>query len=432
MARRLAPKKGRQARSMNDRYSLVVPTFNRSPMLASLLRYLDRQRADFPILVFDSSHDVHRERNRRLVKQLALRVTYVECDESMQPFDKFREAVHRVGTPFCGLCADDDVVILDGLRRCVEHLERHEDVCVAHGYYFTFVDHGVGWMDLLDILSYAPSIDSKDPLTRLRCLFGNYQALTYGTYRTAALRYVFDTVRAVESMLAQELLSGALSVVRGKAVRLGCFTNGRSLGASEPYRHWHPLEWLIDSPDGLFADYVRYRSVLVRELMASPAWGRLPAVTQRVVDLIHIFYLVRHAPAEAHDFILDHVISEKDTYEFWSAHEIQLPLIHDNRYLSSAPSHHWRQVVRRMGRLIHASRYLLSALGRPRRAEVAGPPSPGASERETWPREVATGVRRYRLHKEFMQPQPRDLVNVTEDEVVRLLGRMDDYRMERE
>jgi len=422
--------------STRESYTLVVPTYNRPQLLNALLRFLDRTSAEFPIIIIDSSASTVRHLNRDLVGRIGLSVQYVECDEATPPFEKFRDGVHRVRTPFCGLCADDDLVIVDGIRRCLEHLEGHPDVSVAHGYYFTFLENGsgAGGMDLFSVPYYAPSIDSVDPVSRLRQLFRNYQALTYGTYRTPVLTYIFDTVRPVESLLARELLSSALAVVQGKATRLRCFTNGRSFGASAAYRHWHPLEWLIDSPEGLFEEYRRYREILIRELIATPGWGRSLEITQRTVDVIHLLYLLRHAPAETYDFILDHVMSEKDTYEFWPAMEIQLPLIRASRYLpppaARPPEAMARDVIRHAARLFRRLRPRLRGHGARPPIEPVEQAESTEAVRESWPRCVKTTVRRYRLHEEFVRPHPSDLFSITKEDVRRLLEVMDHYEQD--
>jgi len=400
-----------------DVYTLVVPTYNRSDLLACLLRYLERQRASFPILVLDSSKAEHRMRNQRMIASLSLRAEHVGYDEAMRPFDKFREGIAKVQTPLCGLCADDDLVVVDGIGRCVAYMDGHPDVGVAHGYSFTFLlDPALAPdMDLVGVLYYTPSLDHEDPLWRLRHLFRNYQALTYGTYRTSVLRRVFDAVRPVESLLARELLSSALSVVHGKAMRLPFFTNGRSQGASVPYMHWHPLEWLARAPQGLLAEYGRYRSILVNELMGVDAHRRSREESERIVDLIHMFYLIRHTPEGTLDFIMDHVMSGVEFDAFWPAMEIQLPLIAASRYLPYGLEGR----AARIRRLLRRGKEELARLMSSRADRAATSARPTA---------VKTGTRVYRLHEAFVRPQPVELISVREGDVQRLLGVLDDYR----
>ena len=409
---------------MSDVYTLVIPTYNRSGQLAALLRYLERNRAAFPVLVLDSSGPDHRQRNRDMAKRLSLALTYVEYDHGTRPFDKFRDGIGMVKTDFCGLCADDDLVIIDGLTRCVEHLAQHPELSAAHGYYFSFVEpvHDPRAMDLTGILYYTPDIASDDSVERLRDLFRNYQALTYATFRTGILRRIFDVVRPVESLLARELLSSALAVVFGKAARLPCFTNGRSLSPSEPYRHWHPLEWLIESPEGLFAEYVKYREILVGILREVTGNQRSAENIGRAVDLIHMFYLVRHAPLDAYDFLMDHVLAGDDLGAVWPADEVQLPLIEASRFLPGFFDRpHGAQADGVSGVEQHR---LLSFLTTWRGRAAAWS---GKRDSTAWPKKFRTARRQYLLHQNFCRPTPSDLFNIGDGDIRRLLAVLDTY-----
>jgi len=57
----------------------------------------------------------------------------------MHPFDKFREGVHLAVTPCLWALCDDDVVIIDGLRRTVDALRTNPQAAVAQGYSFMFL-----------------------------------------------------------------------------------------------------------------------------------------------------------------------------------------------------------------------------------------------------------------------------------------------------
>jgi putative sugar O-methyltransferase len=407
-------------------YTLVIPTYNRPDLLAALLRSLEREGAPFWVMVLDSSAPEPRARNRAVVAASGLRVQHVEFPQETHPFDKFRAGVERVATPFCGLCADDDLVLVEGIRACVDELDRRPDVSVAHGYYFSFQAHADDSIDVLDTVYYSPSIEQAAPVERLRSLFSQYQALTYGTYRTPALRKVFAGITGVGSLLARELLSGALSVVQGKAIRLPRFTNGRSVNPSEAYKHWHPLEWLVDSPEGLFEEYGRYRRILIDAILAS-AENRLPAPdAARLVDLVHAHYLIRHAPLDAFGFIMEQAFAGKRIYDVWPAAEIQLPLIrmaHAREEQASAQGEGtsaWpgKQIASRVLRLV-GMRNEGGAAPEPADLDLAGP----------WPKAIRTGRRDYRVHQRFVQPAPGRRLDVDGADLGEVLAALDGYSL---
>jgi glycosyltransferase domain-containing protein len=289
-----------------------VPTFNRPPDLARLLTSLARQGAPFPVLVLDSSGDEARAANAALVGRLPLEARLLAFEPSITPFEKFWRGAEAVRTEFAALCADDDVVLLDALPPLVRHLQREPGVAAAHGLYFTFylADH----VGLTSLVYAGRSFDGGQPLDRLADLFRRYEAVTYAVYRTAVMRHVLGAVLPLESMLGRELLGGALTVVAGQVARLPILHYGRSLHPSGPYEHWHPIDFLVSSPRAMLEDYGRYRRVLLASLASGGAGSSgggagpgAPADTLRLVDLIHLRYLVDFVSPAMMDYVIDQV-----------------------------------------------------------------------------------------------------------------------------
>ena len=54
------------------RYTLVIPTYNRPVDLGRQLRFLAYQKADFPVLLLDSSSEENHARNRQSAQGLAI------------------------------------------------------------------------------------------------------------------------------------------------------------------------------------------------------------------------------------------------------------------------------------------------------------------------------------------------------------------------
>lgn len=310
-------------------FTLVVPTYNRPQELTALLNYLARLEVRFPILILDSGSEESRRTTRNLVGHLGLAATMLEYDASAKPFDKFRDGSFRVATPYAAICADDDLVLIDGICACLEALEAEPQAAVAHGYYFAFTDRtrGEGRFDLEHIVYDSRSIDSADPIARVRQLFRDYQALSYGIYRTHVLRDVLNATSPFRHVLTQELLSGALSVVHGKMLRVPVFSNGRAINASHPYTRWHPFLWLMEDPESLAKEYAWFRQVLLSALTDRPDYARSAAETGRLLDLIAIFYLYRHTPPETFDLVLDQVFGEQPVADLWQQLALQLPMI---------------------------------------------------------------------------------------------------------
>ena len=102
-----------------DDFTLVIPTYNRPQQLSALLEYLEAERAGFRVLVLDSSRPEVVARNRERTVRSTLVVEYAEFPPETRPFDKFSAGTNKVTTPFCALCADDDLIVVDGVQRCL-------------------------------------------------------------------------------------------------------------------------------------------------------------------------------------------------------------------------------------------------------------------------------------------------------------------------
>ena len=147
---------------MHD-FTLVIPTYNRSQLLAALLRYLEAQNADCPVLVLDSSSPEELAANRERAAASSLDLEFAEFPD-LEPSEKWRQGLRKVRTPFCSLCADDDIVILEGVRHCLVSLRSNLAASVVQGYSFSFVSRPDGDMELNNIVYFRPTIDDPSPL----------------------------------------------------------------------------------------------------------------------------------------------------------------------------------------------------------------------------------------------------------------------------
>jgi len=300
-------------------YTLVIPTFNRPELLGRLLRYLELQSARFNVLVLDSSTPDNKSKNAQAVASVKLRIRRLEYDTGLSPFAKFLAGTEAVDTAFLSLCADDDIVVVQSVAQLVEFLQHNDDYSAAHGFYFNFHETraperpgdaarkpGAGSQTKVTSLFYrSPSIADEQPVQRVAQLFRRYEALTYAVYRTAVARHVYEESQKVESILARELLAGALTVAAGKSARLKIIYYGRNTAPSAGYDNWNPLEWLATDPSGMFSEYVTYRSVLARHIVDHDTRPMAVEEAQRICDLIHLRYLCPFLQPRVIEFALN-------------------------------------------------------------------------------------------------------------------------------
>ena len=428
---------------MRDLFTLVIPTYNRPECLGRLLRYLEAGGVEFRIRVLDSSRGPERRENQRIAKASSLNYEYVEFDEKTHPFDKFRAGVAGVTTPFCCLCADDDILLPDGLIASVRFLEANPDYAVAHGYYFQFmVDHSE--LRLTTITYYTPSYDEADPIARVHALMRHYQALTYGVYRTDVLQRIFAAVIPVTSLLARELLSSALATVEGRVARLPLLYHGRNLGPSSGHVNWHPLEWLIRDPKGLFGEYASYRALLAGAIQCRPDETRSKEEIERLLDLIHMQYLIRHAPDETFDFIVRESLDGKDAEAIFSTHAVGVALWQAaeeyaplGKLMRRPPNSPGRLPAIAYSawpvRLVHAVDRISPRIGFQLRQTGKRIFNLKTSALDndvitTEPRSIRSAVRNYQLAPAFISPPARFGVSIGESDIARLIATLDAYQ----
>lgn len=280
-------------------HTLVVPTYNRPALLARLLQYLARCAAGTRVLVLDSSEREAQAQNASAAGALR-NARHVAFGPTIDPYEKMRDGMGLVETPYCSLCADDDLVVPSAVERCVEALERDRSAALAHGLYFNFNETPA--FELASIVYRGASIADEQPLARLRTLFRRYEAVIYGVYRSSVARRVFRDVATLDSVLARELLTGAMTTVLGKCLRVPHFYYGRNTGESLSYSGWHPHEILAQRPEWLFTTYRPFRN-LVLEALRETGDDTDPVTAEHVLDLVMLRYL--ELPADLIDYVID-------------------------------------------------------------------------------------------------------------------------------
>ena len=283
-----------QAQMMRD-LTLSYPRATARNVLAALVGYLETEKADCRVLVLDSSRPETLAANRARVGTAALTPNSRNSPIRI-PTKSWRRGIHMVTTPFCAVCADDDLVVLDGVRRCLDALRGNPLVTGAQGSSFSFAPQPDGSLVLNNLCGFS-SIDEKSPLGRVAQFFDQNELLpSGGTFRTMALQRISDGFRLSARTFLCDLLWTGLTVIEGKVMRLPSFCYGRRLSRAATHERPHPLEWFCQDPDGLFAEYHNYRKLMAAAVLRRPDNEQRSDDIDAILDLIHLRYLVRHSP----------------------------------------------------------------------------------------------------------------------------------------
>ncbi len=387
-------------------YRLIVPTYDRPALLSRLLDYLERQRADFSIVVLDSSHDGVRAANATRIARSPLSIRLADYATDVHPFLKIRDGLKLVTTACCSICADDDVLVLPALRECLALLDERSEVSAVHGSYFNFVESE--FFDLSAIMYRGPSVIADAPLDRLRQLFARYEAVFYAVYRTHIMQEVFGSVGEVGTTLARELLTAALTAVSGQIVRIADFYYGRNTGASLAYEHWHPFQIFASSPELIFREYPIFRQIVLDALSRTCGPDRSAADTATILDLIFLRYLGQFLGASVLDVITADRLQGMTT--------------------DATVEHVWKAFVRPRPRL-----YLREPLREPLIRRGLARLVPDRIAGRTVPRDylvpgsTARGTRTYRVFHEFLFPDRNGPAVVQRQTVLALCEQLNGY-----
>jgi glycosyltransferase domain-containing protein len=277
----------------------LVPTHNRANFLRRWFRFYRQFPPGFQLLVADSSRPEAAAENREIVAHeaglMAARIQHFD----LNLIGKILRALEQVETPFVNLCADDDLILPEAVRRSAEFLAANLGYVSAQGRTAKIYPRR-RWFGCERLKGY--SIEDAVALTRCRRLAGNFFTNFYAVYRTETLRELFrltaeHTDSSVTYALAEMLLS-QLSAARGRLKVLPCMhllleRHPAMAGVQCRGQVWEDVQ----------AQYARFRTCLVAELVRA---GTAPEAAGAYVDEQYVHYrdpnllhrLRRRSPAE--------------------------------------------------------------------------------------------------------------------------------------
>jgi len=207
--------------------NIIIPTYNRPDYLRRILHYYRNFGSCFDIIVADSSSAENKKINRDTISSLSgINILYLDnYSPSTISHDKFADMVQFAQKKYCVICADDDFIIPNGIKKAIEFLEGNADFTTAHGAYISFFLKNTGeshsqfiWQP---IYPYS-SIVSDSAKERLIKHFADYCQTMYAVHRTEFLQMIYGELlkSKVDPLLFGELLPDMLTLIYGKMKRL--------------------------------------------------------------------------------------------------------------------------------------------------------------------------------------------------------------------
>ncbi len=282
-----------------SKMTLVIPTYNRHQHLKKLIEYYKSQCTPISFIILDSSDQETLEKNSHLCRELGDKAKHITYASSTQVADKLLDGLKQVVTPFCGFCADDDLVFVDGIVAAIAFLQSHDDYVSADGIYLNFHTTGT---DVNVKLEYSTrGIQAEDPGARIFQLCQKYESLFYGVFRTNDAVSIFTGVTKHTSLHYQELFQAMAALLIGKSKRLPIIYAARQHcdPADMTRDKWQTYYWFADEPEEFLAHYRQYREGLWLFYQAHASTKTLTVDKfNQLTDIAHAMYFGLGCPPE--------------------------------------------------------------------------------------------------------------------------------------
>ena len=235
---------------MNQKVTLIIPTKNRPALLARLLSYYLKVKADFSIFIGDSSDSEFSEQVSQVISKFknCLDIKHIYYPSSMGGTRAVVNMLPLVETPYSIFTGDDDFLILDRVKEGVHFLDCHPDYSLVGGAVGTipieFVNDNIFHPKSLQFFNYR-SIENDSPSQRLIDFFSHPGSInnTFDLRRTEEMKNIFSkTIElGLDSDLCATQLSetgiGGASIILGKGKKLSglylvMLTHERRIGSA--------------------------------------------------------------------------------------------------------------------------------------------------------------------------------------------------------
>lgn len=291
--------------AFGDNYTMVVLTFNRPTLVKALLAFLGLSHPHFRIIVLDHGDAKSQALNARVIAESQLiNVEHLRFSDNLDLRDVLVDGLSAVDSEFSSIFPDDDIPHIQGIEASVRYLASHPRYVAAQGYVLSFTEQS-RHIRIHDVADFVPSFVGDNPLSRLLQLSRRFQPVIFAVYRTEVLKWSHRRLKGLSTanVLFRELFHASLIAFKGDIARVPeIFMLRRITGSYLDRRHIHPVYQMIDSPATLASEYAYFRDQLL-DCFYADSFSDESIINRkeatRIVDLIHMFYFIRHlAPPE--------------------------------------------------------------------------------------------------------------------------------------
>ena len=264
--------------------TLIIPTHYRHTYLDRVLDYYSDQ--DIKILVCDSSKSEYPNKNN------FKNITYFHYPDYGYSQKMFL-VTKNLSTKYTILCADDNFVPPNAIKKCIEFLEKNNDYASVQGHSTAFLKHkeeiifypthsvSVGW-----------KVDDNSPSERIKKSLRPYMHLIYSVHRTENIQKTFELAASASipvTFLLIERLVGMVAIINGKHIVLPLLFTVADVLIRKTYRgediiiiatakrYKKKYDTFIDHCSGYLAkkegiDYNRAKNIILQSMKGHLDW----------------------------------------------------------------------------------------------------------------------------------------------------------------
>ncbi|MFX1363496.1 MAG: TIGR00180 family glycosyltransferase [Promethearchaeota archaeon] len=212
--------------TLKGKITLIIPTHNRHDHLDRILNYY--KTFDIRKLIADSSKEEYGNKNKYDIE-------YFHYPD-VPILVKIADIVKKVKTPYVFMCADDDFIVPESIKKCIDFLENHPDYSSVQGRYIKFIPIEGDVLfkpTYLHCINYH--IDAEDPVSRMKQHMSLFMHVIYSIHKTESFQQVYSLLKnfSIEKVgRLVEIAACLIIVINGKHKMIPVFYSGRE---SNPY-----------------------------------------------------------------------------------------------------------------------------------------------------------------------------------------------------
>ena len=212
-----------------DRFTIIIPTYNKPDYLKRILTYFLSFKKRINIIVLDGSDEVFPD-----ISVYEDKIEYLHTPK-LDPFERSKLALNKINTPYVLVCADDDFVVPDAVIKVIDFLDNNPDYASGQGvsYSFYYKNHFIE--------KYSPfwdmnnrKINDNTPSERIINIMSNWILIAYSVFRTEVFKVINENIYFGLKVFRYntaltELLYNIYTIIEGKHIVLPLLYSAREV-----------------------------------------------------------------------------------------------------------------------------------------------------------------------------------------------------------